>query len=86
MLATNVFRLGDVADFEIKMLKITILPTFGKPKKTNPACKEFFDRLVAKGKNKKLAIIAVCNKLLKQVFGVVKSGKMFDRDYCVKQC
>lgn len=52
-------------------------------KKTNPACKELFDRLVAKGKNKKLAIIAVCNKLLKQVFGVVKSGRMYDKNYAL---
>lgn len=52
--------------------------------KTNPACKALYDRLVAKGKNKKLAIIAVCNKLLKQVFGVVKSGILFDKNYLVK--
>lgn len=50
-------------------------------KATNPACKALFDRLVAKGKNKKLAIIAVCNKLLKQVFAVVKSGIPYDRNY-----
>jgi transposase len=50
-------------------------------KKTNPACKALFDRLVDKGKNKKLAVIAVCNKLLKQVFGVVKSGVLFDKNY-----
>jgi transposase len=53
-------------------------------KKTNPACKALYDRLVAKGKNKKLAIIAVSNKLLKQVFGVVKSGVVFDKNYLVK--
>ena len=39
------------------------------------------DRLVAKGKNKKLAVIAVANKLLKQVFGVVRTGTLFDRNY-----
>jgi transposase len=50
-------------------------------KKTNPACKALFDRLVAKGKNKKLAIIAVCNKLLKQVFAVVKSGVLYSDNY-----
>jgi transposase len=53
-------------------------------KNTNPACKQLFDRLVANGKNKKLAIIAVCNKLLKQVFGVVKSGVLFDKNYLTK--
>ena len=50
-------------------------------KKTNPACKALFDRLVEKGKNKKLAIIAVCNKLLKQVFAVVKSGVLYSDNY-----
>ena len=53
-------------------------------KKTNGACKELFDRLVAKGKNKKLAVIAVANKLLKQVFEVVKNESMFDRSYYKK--
>ncbi|QQS66626.1 MAG: transposase [Chlorobiota bacterium] len=53
-------------------------------KKTNPACKALFDRLVTKGKNKKLAIIAVCNKLLKLVFEAIKSGKVFDKYYLQK--
>lgn len=48
------------------------------------ACKELFDRLVDKGKNKKLAVIAVANKLLKQVFGVVKNDCLFDRNYYKK--
>lgn len=52
--------------------------------RNNPACKQLFDRLVAKGKNKKLAVIAVCNKLLKQVFAVVKSGVLFDKKYLAK--
>ncbi|MDB9721385.1 IS110 family transposase, partial [Winogradskyella sp.] len=34
--------------------------------KYNKACKAIYDRIVAKGKSKKLALIAVCNKLLKQ--------------------
>ncbi|RZL44715.1 MAG: hypothetical protein EOP00_19235 [Pedobacter sp.] len=46
--------------------------------------KELFDRLVAKGKNKKPAIIAVANKLLKQVFGVVKNECLFDRNFYKK--
>ena len=37
-----------------------------------------------KGKNKKLAIIAVANKLLKQVFGAVKNEYLFDRNYYKK--
>ena len=53
-------------------------------KETNAGCKALFERLVAKGKNKKLAVIAVANKLLKQVFGVVKNKCLFDRNYYVK--
>lgn len=50
-------------------------------KTNNKACRELFDRLVANGKNKKAAVIAVCNKLLKQVFGCVKNGTLYQDDY-----
>jgi transposase len=53
-------------------------------KKTNVACATLFDRLVAKGKNKKLALIAVCNKLLKQAFAIIKSGVPYRADFSSK--
>lgn len=53
-------------------------------KKNNAACKALFDRLVEKGKNKKAAIIAVCNKLLKQVFAVAQSGLKYQDNYVKK--
>ncbi|OUJ68950.1 IS110 family RNA-guided transposase [Hymenobacter crusticola] len=53
-------------------------------KKANAACQALFDRLVAKGKNKKLALIAVCNKLLKQAFAIVKSGVPYQADFSSK--
>ena len=49
--------------------------------KYNKACKALYDRIVAKGKSKKLALIAVCNKLLKQAFAIVKSGLPYDNNY-----
>ena len=49
--------------------------------KYNRACKALYDRIVAKGKSKKLALIAVCNKLLKQAFAVVKNGLPYDDQY-----
>ena len=49
--------------------------------KYNKACKAIYDRIVAKGKSKKLALIAVCNKLLKQAFAIAKSGLIYD-DTC----
>jgi transposase len=49
--------------------------------KHNKGCKELYDRLVDKGKSKKLALIAVANKLLKQAFAVAKSGRPYDENY-----
>lgn len=50
----------------------------------NPQCKVLFDRIVAKGKSRKLALIAVCNKLIKQSFAIAKSGLIYDYNYGVK--
>ena len=52
--------------------------------KYNKACKAIYDRIVAKGKSKKLALIAVCNKLLKQAFAIVKSGLLYDENFVSK--
>jgi len=51
---------------------------------TNLQCINLYNRIVAKGKSKKLALIAVCNKLLKQAFAVAKSGIPYDPYY--KSC
>lgn len=52
--------------------------------KYNKACKALFDRIVAKGKSKKLALIAVANKLLKQAFAIAKSGLPYDENFVSK--
>lgn len=49
--------------------------------KSNKTCRELYERIVAKGKSKKLALIAVCNKLLKQSFAIAKSGLVYDENY-----
>ena len=49
--------------------------------KYNKACRDLYERIVAKGKSKKLALIAVCNKLLKQAFAIAKSGLIYDAKY-----
>ncbi len=49
--------------------------------KYNKAYKAIYERIVAKGKSKKLALIAVCNKLLKQAFAIAKSGLIYDETY-----
>lgn len=52
--------------------------------KHNKACKALYERLVNKGKSKKLALIAVANKLLKQAFAVAKSGRPYDENFVSK--
>ena len=47
----------------------------------NPQCKALYDRIVAKGKSKKLALIAVTNKLIKQAFSIAKSGIKYSPEY-----
>lgn len=55
--------------------------------RNNKACKALYERLRAKGKNGKVALIAVCNKLLKQAFAIAKSGMKYDENYLsIKPC
>lgn len=49
--------------------------------KSNKSCKDLYDRITAKGKSKKLALIAVANKLLKQSFAIAKSGLIYDENF-----
>ncbi len=47
----------------------------------NKTCKELYERLRAKGKAHRQAMIAVVNKLLKQAFALVESGTLYQKDY-----
>ena len=47
----------------------------------NEACKAQYERIIAKGKSKKLALLAVCNKLLKQAFAIANSKVPYDKEY-----
>jgi transposase len=49
--------------------------------KHNKVCREIYERIVAKGKSKKLALIAVSNKLLKQAFAIAISRRPYDANY-----
>ena len=49
--------------------------------KRNKPCKEIFERITNKGKSKKLALLAVSNKLLKQCFAIVRSDIPYDANH-----
>lgn len=50
-------------------------------KRYNLACKAIYERIRGKGKPHKVAMIAVINKMIRQVFAVVKSNKTFDNKF-----
>lgn len=47
----------------------------------NPVIKLFYDRLLSKGKPKKLALVACMHKLLMILNAIMKSGKPWDENY-----
>lgn len=50
-------------------------------KKYNKTCKELFDRLRAKGKPFKVALLAVVNKLIRQIYAVISKNEVFNNFY-----
>ena len=51
---------------------------------TIPLLKAYYENLLARGKVKMVAVIAVMRKLLVICYGVLKSGQVFDVDYVKK--
>ena len=47
----------------------------------NAQCKALYERILESGKAKKLALIAVCNKLLRQSFGVIKGNQAYHPNF-----
>ena len=52
----------------------------------NKRCRELYERLLAKGKAKPLALIAVANKLLKQAFAIATHKTEYDENYLKNIC
>lgn len=55
-------------------------------KRCNKACRDLYERLLAKGKARKLALIAVANKLLKQAFAIAKTKSKYQQNYSLNTC
>ena len=64
-------RISKTGDKQVRKLLFLCAFTAGKH---NKACRKIYQRLTTKGKSKKLALIAVVNKLLKQSLAIAKSG------------
>jgi transposase len=50
-------------------------------KRSNQQCATLYERLHEKGKPEKVIKIAICHKLIRQIFGVIKSGMPFSNEF-----
>ncbi len=83
---TSVRKKGRITKKGDSALRACLYMAARSAKKHNLACKALYERLRAKGKPYKQAMVAVMNKLIKQVFGVVQSRVAFDNKYYLSFC
>lgn len=60
-----------------KLRNLLFLCSFA-PRKHNKGCRDIYEQIINKGKSKKLALIAVSNKFVKQSFASAKSSLPYD--------
>ena len=65
-------------------LRATLYMAARSAKRFNGACQELYDRLRSRGKSHKQAMVAVMNKLIRQIFAVVTNDVPFDNQYYLK--
>lgn len=51
----------------------------------NKACRELYERLIQNGKEKRVALVAVANKLIRQAFAVIKHKTPYREDYLLQK-
>jgi len=78
---TSVRGRGKICKMGMGHIRMLLYMCARSAKKYNRACRELYERLLAKGKAKKLALIAVANKLLKQAFAIVKNKSTYVANY-----
>ena len=78
---TSIKIKGSITKKGNSVLRASLYMAARSAKRFNFACKQLYERLRAKGKPHKIAMVAVMNKLIKQVFGVVYSKKEFDNQH-----
>jgi transposase len=67
---TSVKGKARITKMGMSKMRVLLYMCAWSAKRCNKACKELYDRLVEKGKSKRLALIAVANKLVKQAFAI----------------
>jgi transposase len=87
-LAPRIYQSGTSVKSKVKICKMgmsriraALYLCAWSAKRCNKRCKELYDRLITRGKNKRLALIAVANKLIKQVFAIATSNSKYSINY-----
>lgn len=74
---TSVRGKGKICKMGMKQMRATLFMCSLTAISCNKACKEMFDRLTSNGKPKKVALVAVMNKLLKQAYAIATSHENY---------
>lgn len=72
---------GSICKMGMGNIRMLLYMCARSAKKYNKSCRQLYERLLAKGKAKKLALIAVANKLVKQVFAIVKNNTIYVENF-----
>jgi transposase len=78
---TSVKGKARICKMGMSRIRATLYLCSWSASRCNKACRELYERLLAKGKAKKLALIAVANKLLKQAFAIAKQQTKYNENY-----
>ena len=81
---SSVYKKGGMTKKGDPELRACLYMATRSARRYNHSCRELYNRLTAAGKCHKVAAVAVMNKLIKQVFGVVSSGTPFDNQFYLK--
>ena len=82
---TSVKGAGKICKMGMSLVRKLLYMCALSAKRVNKACREMYERLLTQGKSKKIALIAVANKLIKQAFAIVKRKIVYDENFFVKK-
>ncbi len=78
---TSVKRGSNISKKGHALIRKTLYMSALSAKKYNPVYREYYERLLASGKLKKVALVAVAHKLLRHIFAIVKYDREWDPQY-----
>lgn len=78
---TSLKSRGKLVNTACKQLRTVLFCAAQSAARFNLDCKELYTRLMANGKTKKAAKIAVAHKLIRQAFAIIKNNTVFQNDF-----